>query len=217
MEYVKGKITNEEWRELRSNTLYSRGDRSKKGNLNTRIVFDDQDQHFYLEVANPLLVEKGKPSPRLRFALRIPDKYFNEIVDVVMPTTVGKKTSGKLIEEYKVYSIEIKRKEERYYVHITYDIEEVGSELAWSDKITSDYIAGIDVNIDRVAVSVLSKQGNLLKSKTFYCHEMEYVKSNRRSHIAGELAKEIIDYLLRWNVVHKTIRMKNQELQLKEV
>ncbi len=199
-ERVKGKITNEEWRKLRSNTLYSRGDRTKKGNLNTRIVFDDQDQHFYLEVANPLLVEKGKTSPRLRFALRIPDKYFNEIVDVVMPTTVDKKTSGKLIEEYKVYSIEIKRKEERYYVHITYDIEEVGSELAWSDKITSDYIAGIDVNLDRVAVSVLSKQGNLLKSKTFYCHEMEYVKSNRRSHIAGELAKEIIDYLLSWNV-----------------
>ena len=39
---------------------------------------------------------------------------------------VGKERSKKkLIEEYKVYSIEIKRKKERYYVHITYDIEEV--------------------------------------------------------------------------------------------
>ena len=199
-ERVKGKITNKEWKELRSNTLYSRGDQSKKGNLNTRIVFDDQNQQFYLEVANPLLVEKGKNSPRLRFKLRIPDKYFAEIVDVVMPTTVGENTKGKPIEEYKVYSIEIKRKKERYYVHITYDMEEVGSELTWSDKITSDYIAGIDVNIDRVAVSVVSKQGNLLESKTFYCHEMEYVKSNRRSNIAGELAKGIINYLLSWNV-----------------
>ena len=61
-------------------------------------------------------------------------------------------------------------------------------------------VAGIDVNIDRVAVSILTKQGNWLESKTFYCHEMEYVKSNRRSNIAGELAKEIIDYLLSWNV-----------------
>ena len=199
-ERLKGKITNEEWKELRSNTLYSRGDQSKKGNLNTRIVFDDQDQQFYLEVANPLLVEKGKNSPRLRFKLRIPDKYFAEIVDVVMPTTVGENAKGKPIEEYKVYSIEIKHKKERYYVHITYDVDEVGSELTWSDKITSDYIAGIDVNIDRVAVSVVSKQGNLLESKTFYCHEMEYVRSNRRSNIAGELAKGIIDYLLSWNV-----------------
>ena len=107
---------------------------------------------------------------------------------------------GNRSKNIKVYSIEIKRKKERYYVHITYDMEEVGSELTWSEKITSDYIAGIDVNIDRVAVSVVSKQGNLLESKTFYCHEMEYVRSNRRSNIAGELAKEIIDYLLSWNV-----------------
>ena len=85
-ERLKGKITNQEWKELRSNTLYSRGDKSKKGNLNTRIVFDDQDQQFYLEVANPLLAEKGKNSPRLRFKLRIPDKYLAEMVDVVMPT-----------------------------------------------------------------------------------------------------------------------------------
>ena len=92
-ERLKGKITNKEWKELRSNTLYSRGDRSKKGNLNTRIVFDDQDQRFYLEVANSLQVEKGKNSPRLRFALRIPDKHFNEIVDVVMPTTVGENSN----------------------------------------------------------------------------------------------------------------------------
>ena len=65
-----------------------------------------------------------------------------------MPTTVGENTKGKPIEEYKVYSIEIKRKKERYYVHITYDVEEVGSERTWSDKITSDYIVGIDVNIE---------------------------------------------------------------------
>ena len=199
-ERVKGNITNKEWKELRSNTLYSRGDCSKKGNLNTRIVFDDQDQQFYLEVANSLLVEKGKNSPRLRFKLRIPDKSFNEIVNVVMPTTVDENSKGKPIEEYKVYSIEIKRKKERYYVHITYDVDEAGSELKWNDKITSDVIAGIDVNIDRVAVSIVSKQGNLLESKTFYCHEMEYVRSNRRSNIAGEVAKEIIDYLVSWNV-----------------
>ena len=77
-----------------------------------------------------------------------------------MPTTVGENSKGKPIEAYKVYSIEIKHKKERYYVHITYDVDEVDSELTWSDKINSDYIAGIDVNIDRVAVSVLSKQGN---------------------------------------------------------
>ena len=62
--------------------LYSRGDRSKKGNLNTRMVLDEAENQFYLEIANPLLKkEKGKKnSPRLRFKVYIPDKYFEEII-----------------------------------------------------------------------------------------------------------------------------------------
>ena len=199
-ERLKGKMTNQEWKELRSNTLYSRGDRSKKGNLNTRITFDDRDQRFYLEVANPLLAEKGKHSPRLRFGLRIPEKYYDEMVDVVLPEVIGINAKGKPIEEYQVYSVEIKRKKEKYYAHITYDLDTSGTELSWNETITSDLVAGIDVNIDRVAVSILTKQGNWIESKTFYCHEMEYVRSNRRNNISGEIAKQIVDYLLGWNV-----------------
>ena len=197
---LQGKITNKEWKDLRSNTLYSRGDKTKKGNLNIRMAFCDQEQQFYLDIANPLLVEKGKNSPRMRFKLHIPDKYFSEIVGVVMPTITGVNVKGKSLEEFKVYSIELKRKKEKYYVHITFDIETYGSELIWSEKITSVRVAGIDLNIDRVAVSILTRQGNWLESRTFYCHEMEYVKSNRRTNLAGEVAKEIIDYLLSWNV-----------------
>ncbi len=197
---MENKITKEDWKELRTNTLYSRGDKSKKGNLNTRITYNEQENQIYLEVANPLLAEGKKNSPRLTFKLKLPEKYFKEMVDVVVPTTTGVTSKGKPIEEYKVYSIEIKRKEKKYYVHITYDVETHGRELKWSEKITSDVVAGIDVNIDKASVSIITKQGNLLESKTFYCHEMEYVKSNRRSNISGELAKEIIDYLLSWNV-----------------
>ncbi len=117
-----------------------------------------------------------------------------------MPTTTGLNSKGKPLEEFKVYSIELKRKQDKYYVHITYDVEPSGAELSWSEKITSDRVAGIDLNIDRVAVSILTKQGNLLESRTFYCHEMECVKRNRRSNIAGEMAKHVIDYLLSWNI-----------------
>jgi IS605 OrfB family transposase len=198
---MKGKLPKEEWKDLRSNMLYARGDRSQKGNLNIRIIFHEVEKQFYLEVANPLLTEEGKTkAPRLLFPLRIPDKHFDEIVKVVMPDVVGKNAKGKPVEDYKVYSIELKRKNGKYYVHITYDIEAHGSVLKWNEKIKADTIAGIDVNIDRIAVSILTKQGNLLESKTFYCHEMEYVSSNKRSNIAGETAKAIIEYLIKWNV-----------------
>lgn len=198
---MKNKISKEEWKEHRSNTLYSRGDKSKKGNLNTRIVFDEKEEQFYLEVANPLLLVEGKrKNPRLRFKLHVPDKYFHEIVDVILPNVKGVNLKGKPIKEYKVYSIELKRKGQNYYVHLTYDLETFGSELKWYEKIISDIVAGIDINIDKIAVSILTNQGNLLESKTFYSHEMEYVKSNRRTNIAGETAKEVINYLLQWNV-----------------
>ncbi|WP_066063472.1 IS200/IS605 family accessory protein TnpB-related protein [Neobacillus soli] len=198
---LDNKISLKEWKELRANTLYSRGDKSKKGNLNTRMVLDETENQFYIEVANPLLKNEGKKnSPRLRFRVHIPDKYFVEIINIVMPNVVGKTPTGKPMEEYQVYSIEIKRRGKKYYVHMTYDLETFGSELKWSEKITSDIVAGIDVNIDKITVTILTKQGCFLESRTFYCHEMEYVKSNRRTNVAGETAKEIIDYLLQWNV-----------------
>lgn len=199
-ERLKRKISRNEWKDLRSNTLYSRGDKSKKGNLNTRIVFDEGEQQFFIEVANPLLVEGQKRSPRLRFKLHVPDKYFDDIVGVVLPNEVGITSKNKPLEEYIPYSIELKRKNSKIYVHITYEEVVHGSMLNGNEKIQSDLLGGIDVNIDRVAVSILTKQGNLLESKTFYCHEMEYVKSNRRSNISGEIAKDIVQYLLSWNV-----------------
>jgi DNA-binding transcriptional MerR regulator len=42
-ERCKGNITKEEWQEVRSNRYLSRGDKTKGGNLNTRI-YEDQDQ-----------------------------------------------------------------------------------------------------------------------------------------------------------------------------
>jgi IS605 OrfB family transposase len=197
---MKNKISKREWKNIRSNTLYARGDKSKKGNLNTRIVFDEKENEFYLEVANPLLTADDKRNNvRMRFKLRIPDKYFSEIIDAVMPNITGFTLKGKAIEEYNVYSIELKRKNGTYRVHITYDMGTPGCELKFKEKITSDIVAGIDVNIDRVAVSIVSKQGNLLDHKTFNCHEMEYVSSNKRDNISGELAKEMMDYILSWN------------------
>ncbi|MGO4889448.1 IS200/IS605 family accessory protein TnpB-related protein [Anaerobacillus sp. MEB173] len=194
---MKGKLSREEWKMVRSNTLYSRGDRSKKGNLNTRVVYDEGKQSFFLEVANPLLLQTGKRNaPRIRLALQIPDKFFEEIIAVIFPNEVGTKPNGKAVESYIPYTIEIKRMNESYFVHLTYDYETHGKEVGVYQKLSADRVAGIDVNVDRIAVSILNQQGNLLKVKTFYCHELEYVLSNKRENICGETAKDIVEWLL---------------------
>jgi len=61
---MSGEISNTEWKELRSNELYSRGDKSKKGNLNLRMVYDENVNKFFLEIANPINTEE-RISPRI--------------------------------------------------------------------------------------------------------------------------------------------------------
>jgi len=200
-ERIKGNITNEEWKDLRSDQLYSRGDKTKKGNLNARIV--ERDDKFYLEIADSLNMKSSGRNPRMQAETGIPDKYFNEIMNIIYPGREGK---------YFPYSIEVKRKNGEYYVYLTYDKLVPGFELESTKPICADLIAGIDVNVDRIAVTIMTSQGNFLKSKVFYCHEMEYVSSNKRNNMAGELAKEIINYLLEENVgaiVTEKLNFKN--------
>ncbi|AHM57925.1 transposase (plasmid) [Peptoclostridium acidaminophilum DSM 3953] len=196
---MNGKLNSSEWKDIRSNELYSRGDKSKSGNLNIRIFYEDG--RFFLEIADTIGKDaKAKHSPRIREELVIPDKFFEEIVDFVVPDKGYDMKAKKHVDVYKPYTVQILRKNGEYFVTLIMDEDVPGSEMEYGAQITSDLVAGIDVNIDRIAVSILSKNGNFRKSKVFYCHEMEYVSSNRRDNVAGETAKAVIDYLLSENV-----------------
>jgi IS605 OrfB family transposase len=210
---LKGKITNEEWKDLRSNQLYARGDKSKKGSLNIRLVYDDNTYECYVEIANPLGQQESKPAPRLRFPVSVPEKYEQEVIDVVMGEQAGVNSKGKPIIDYQPYTVEIKRKNGEYYLHLIYEEEVYGRELTYDELIQGEQIAGIDINIDRIAVTIISRQGNFIKSKVFYCHELEYVKANKRNNIVGETVRNVYDWLLQENVgavVIENIQLRQQ-------
>jgi IS605 OrfB family transposase len=210
---LKGKITNEEWKDLRSNQLYARGDKSKKGNLNIRLTYDDKTYQCYVEIANPLGQQEGKHAPRLRLPVLVPEKYEEEIIDLVMGEPIGVNAKGKPIIEYQPYTVEIQRKNGEYYIHLIYEEEVYGRELAYEEPIEAERIAGIDINIDRIAVSIVSKQGNFLQSKVFYCHELEYVRANKRNNLIGETVRDVYDWLLQENVgavVIENIQLRQQ-------
>jgi IS605 OrfB family transposase len=210
---LKGKITNEEWKDLRSNQLYARGDKSKKGNLNIRLTYDDKTYQCYVEIANPLGQQEGKHAPRLRLPVLVPEKYEEEIIDLVMGEPVGVNAKGNPIIEYQPYTVEIQRKNGEYYIHLIYEEEVYGRELAYDEPIQAERVAGIDINIDRIAVSIVSKQGNFIKSKVFYCHELEYVRANKRNNIVGETVRDVHDWLLQENVgavVIENIQLRQQ-------
>ncbi|MED4989317.1 hypothetical protein [Parageobacillus toebii] len=63
---------------------------------------------------NPLGQPKGKHAPRLRLPVSVPEKYEEEIIDLVMGEPVGVNAKGKPIIEYQPYTVEIKRKNGEY-------------------------------------------------------------------------------------------------------
>ncbi len=178
---MKNKISNQEWKDLRTRQLYSRGDKSKKGNLNMRITVDDCGQGW-LEIANPLGRTNGKTkSPRIKVPIIIPYHFYHQITNVVMGKQIGVNPKGKPIIEHQKYSVEIIRKQNEFYVNITFDETEIGRVLDFKETPQSDVIAGIDVNPDRIAVSLCTKQGNFKGSKIFYLHNLDTFSTNKRA------------------------------------
>ncbi|GEL75993.1 hypothetical protein TMU01_02280 [Tenuibacillus multivorans] len=104
------------------------------------------------------------------------------------------------MEFYQAYTVQIKRKNGDYYAHFIYDETEYGEVLVSRTDILKDVVAGIDINIDHISVSLATKQGNFIESKNFYCHELEYVGSNKRDNIIGETVKAFFEWLLSKNV-----------------
>ncbi len=92
-----------------------------------------------------------------------------------MGKRIGVNPKGKPIIEHQKYSVEIIRKQNEFYVNITFDETEIGRVLDFKETPQSDVIAGIDVNPDRIAVSLCTKQGNFKGSKNFLSTQSEYV------------------------------------------
>lgn len=98
-DFIKGKISKEEWKMLRNNELYSRGDKSKTGNPNLRIVNNQ------LRISDPVNDKKFFeylyiPEKRRQFLdekkYTILIKYVNGIFEVHITTDILKEKKYKL-------------------------------------------------------------------------------------------------------------------------
>ncbi|MHA4235354.1 IS200/IS605 family accessory protein TnpB-related protein, partial [Bacillus cereus] len=81
-----------------------------------------------------------------------------------------------------------------------FDETEIGRVLDFKETPQSDLIAGIDVNPDRIAVSLCTKQGNFKGSKIFYLHNLNTFSTNKRATIIGQIVQQIKTWLLENNV-----------------
>jgi len=100
----RGEISNEEWKRLRNNQLYSRGDESKGGNLNLRFV--ERNDRIYLRVNTG-------------------DRKW-----IYTPAFLPSEVKKRVLESEKAYGVRILRKNGSYELRVNFE-EEYESEVGF--------------------------------------------------------------------------------------
>lgn len=172
----KGKLTNQEWKDLRSNSLYSRGEKSKGGNENTKLVYIGEN-NFEIAILNPL---GSKRNDRLRFTVCFPEKFVFFIASYL--------STG------EAYSIRLKRRNGRYEVHVTLE-EDVLSKPNFSKGV-----AGMDINPDNLSVTIVYPNGNFRASKVFWMHELNTVRSVERDTLVQRILYEVMSWIQSYDI-----------------
>ncbi|WBW96503.1 IS200/IS605 family accessory protein TnpB-related protein [Oceanirhabdus sp. W0125-5] len=178
----KGLISNEEWKDCRNNRFYSRGDKTKKGNPNLRVII--KNDMSYLEIST---LEKTQNNRAIKIQ-----------VQIYLPQKLSKKT-GKIngnnyrdmfldhLQMGEAYQVEVIRKNGKYYAHITFELPKVDTLYTGHNGII-----GIDTNPDGLALTMIDNQGNYKWNTYLKQGELQYARSNRRENLCGELAKQVI-------------------------
>ena len=159
----KGKITKEEYHYRRNSILYSRGDHTKKGNLNIRLIIENEKK-------------------KLRIKDPINDEYI--FADVFIPDKYWNKYSNRLTGEYS-YSVIMKRKNEKYYVYfqIRKPIEE---------KTNINRVMSLDINAGHLDYSVMDKaKEKLVEVGKIHIPKTQYCGKGKRDNICWGVANKI--------------------------
>jgi len=184
LERCKGNITREDWQEARSNHYLSRGDKTKGGNLNTRLYTIDGD--IYLDIAAEPY-ETGKVI-----------RYNRVTVPVYLAHKPSKKTGRMNGCDYRqmvlnhlktgdAYQVEIIRKNGRYYIHVT--IEEGIPQVYTARNGT----IGVDTNPNGLGIARADCLGRYRESLWLPQGEWTYARSNRRDNLIGETAAFVVE------------------------
>jgi len=165
--YEKLKI---EWLERRKCNLFSRGDKSKKGNLNTRI--EEIDKNYFLRI---------NVGERQYVYANISYGFDNDRFMKYLPI---------LLSGEAPYSIELKKKNNQYYAFISVE-EEIPKVTITKDN----GVIGIDLNAypSHIAWAEVDKVGNLLTYGTIPMPELESGSTSKREYFRWQYAHKVVE------------------------
>jgi IS605 OrfB family transposase len=176
-------LSNDEWKNKRDNQIYARGDVTKKGNPNIRLINKSGDFHLRVTIGNRKFEE---------YKLFIPKKYQEYLLSLF-----GSGAS---------YNVRLLKKDKQHYkIVIDYTVENPNNIIDFYEGVI-----GVDINPDRVAISEVTNDGNLIKSFSIINNRMFFGSTNKRDYEIGCIVKQIINYALENNkgIVFENLKFK---------
>lgn len=183
---LKNEISNRQWKESRNDSIYSRGEANKSGNLNTRLIITND--------GIKLRINTGEARHYITADLWFPKKYLYIIMDML--------TSDK-----PCYSIRIKREPKQIRIMISID-----ESIPKAVFTLSNGAIGIDLNPNQIAIAHVDINGNLVESKTIENNRISFAKQGKRDYDIWQIAKEIVDFAIqkRCGIVVENLKFKRE-------
>ncbi len=175
-----------EWRERRQGNLYSRGDKSKNGNLNLRIVKEGEKYYLRVNTGNRKCI--------------------------LLELITSHKKWG-LFESYLVqripYSVRVQKRKGRYYCYITFEGELPEIEIGFENGAI-----GIDLNAfpSHIAWAEVGSDGNLKSYGEIPTPHLWDGKKTKRDYFSWQYAHEIVRIALekRKGIVLEYLKIKDK-------
>jgi len=168
------------WEERRYYYLYSRGEKSKNGNLNLRFVNLNNQWYLRINLGNGEYVW----AKVIRDVRRHNDKW----IDFTWRLLEAEKSG-----EWFAYNVRLKVRNGKFYAQVSWEEKTV------EPVITKAYgVMGIDINAYpfHLALAYVSTDGNLEKFERIDLREMEDKTKNQREHIAWRIGRQVVERAL---------------------
>jgi transposase, putative, N-terminal domain len=180
----------EKWKESRQGNLYSRGDKSKQGNLNLRFEWINDKLYLRINTGDRQYIY----AKVIRSVKREKDKWIEFMFMLENAYKYG---------AWFPYSVRLKVKNGNVYAFIS-----VEEKLPPITIKKDSGVIGIDINAYpfHLALATASKDGNLENYQAISLHELLDVSSEKRQYLEWQIAHQIIEIAKKEN---KAIAIEN--------
>ncbi len=162
----EGKITKQEWHRRRNSVILSRGEKTKTGNLNTRIEGNTNTNTLRIRVLKDYEAKWIYPK------LYIPQKYLDRY---------GRLLDGK---GKTLYTIMLKRKGNDYFVKIIIELEQ---------QIINEprRVMALDINSGHIDFAIMNRNNNLSAVGKIDTNEIESASTNKAKNLLHKMVNKI--------------------------